>query len=196
MQSNLHRELLCLQVVSWYSNDFWLMIEQSVFFFTAAWIQFLEGPQSNIFLQILLYKAWSHTVKPETMRQIILMMFSLMLNFWLHNFPPLHLSAVICSGGSWENTQMCCLVGLRLFLANEVVSLFHSIFPSSSLFFLNCLYIGAVVWFTSICQYSFSLSRQTPKTTTSDFPYNEWWMGTVASACLQVFDYCKKSSKP
>lgn len=57
-------------------------------------------------------------------------------------------------GGCREKMQICCLLGLRFFLANEVVSLFsHYLFfkpPSFQSLFLT---IAAVLCFTSSCQY-------------------------------------------
>lgn len=70
--------------------------------------------------------------------------------------------------------QICRLVGLRFFLANEVVSLFPpTIFPSNPPFFHDLfLTTAAVLGFTSSCQYFKPIQFVQTQATDKDFMYS------------------------
>ncbi len=107
---------------------------------------------AHFFIQILPQvsnKAWSRVGNLRTPPFVRKISLKLMLPYpvWPDDFSfdaelltasfSLLLSAAICSeGGCREKMQICCLVGFRFFLANEVVSLFSYYFLQNVLFLL------------------------------------------------------------
>ena len=132
--------------------------------------------------------------------------------FWCWTFDCLFSTASFSCclqwGGCREKMQICRLVGLRFFLANEVVSLFpppHYLSFKPPFFHDLFLTTAAVLGFTSSCQYFKPIQFVQTQTTDKDFMYShemesdEWWPAcawTMSPAFLRMKAYVHSCKVP